>query len=406
MDSQGSNREGEPVDLPVLDPAYKADPERLYARLREQGRPVVRVRLPTGVEAWLVTGFDAARAVLGDARMSKRAPAPAAAPAHSLFSHLLTLDPPQHTRLRSIVAREVSARRIATLRPRIVELAESLLDQAAASDPVDLMQAYALPLPLRIICGLVGVPVGDEALVIEWSRGLAAADLDDVSQVPAIAGQFHDYLSGLAAEQRDGPDDTVLGALARAERRGELQAPEVAALAYLVLMAGHETTAHLIGNGVLALARDRSQWTRLCGNPELAPALVEELLRVESPLEVATARYATREITLEGRCIRPGDLVFASLAAANRDPGRFARAAEIDPGRESVASHLAFGHGIHFCAGAALARLEGEIALATLARRCPRLEIAMPFDMLEWLPGLILRGLRSLPVHLDGRQAA
>ena len=406
MDLEGRICGSEPIDLPVLDPAYKADPHRLYARLREEGRSVVRIRLPTGVEGWLVTGFDAARAVLCDARMSKRAPAPPTTPTHSLFSHLLTLDPPEHTRLRSIVAREFSARRIATLRPRIVEFAESLLGQAAACDPVELMQAYALPLPLRIICGLIGVPVDDEARVLEWSWGLAAADLDDVSQVPAITDQLHDYLSGLASAQRDGPDDTVLGALARAERRGELREPEVAALAYLLLMAGHETTAHLIGNGVLALTRDRSQWDRLCRNPGLAPALVEELLRVESPLEVATARYATAEITLEGRCIRPGELVFVSLAAANRDPGRYASAAEIKPGRESVGSHVAFGHGIHFCAGAALARLEGEIALSTLARRFPRLEIAVPIDALEWMPGLILRGLRSLPVHLDGRRAA
>ena len=406
MDPEGRICGIEPIDLPVLDPAYKADPHRLYARLREEGRSVVRIRLPTGVEGWLVTGFDAARAVLSDARMSKRAPTPPTTPTHALFNHLLTLDPPEHTRLRSIVAREISARRIATLRPRIVELAESLLDLAAACDPVDLIQAYAQPLPLRIICGLIGVPVGDETRVLEWSRGLAEADLDDTSRVPAIAGQLHDYLSGLASAQRDESDDTVLGALARAERRGELRAPEVAALAYLLLMAGHETTAHLIGNGVLALTRDRSQWTGLCRDPALAPALVEELLRVESPLEVATARYATTEIELDGRRIQPGDLVFVSLAAANRDPGRYPNAAEIDPGRGSAGSHLAFGHGIHFCAGAALARLQGEIALSTLARRCPCLEIAVPTEALEWIPGLILRGLRSLPVHLDGHRAA
>jgi len=406
MDSVESICGKEPIELPVLDPAYKADPHRLYARLREEGRSVVRIRLPTGVEGWLVTGFEAARTVLCDARMSKCSPARPTTPAHPLFNHLLTLDPPEHTRLRSIVAREISARRIATLRPRIVELAESLLDQAVACDPVDLIQAYAQPLPLRIICGLIGVPDGDEPQILEWSRELAAADLDDVSQVPAIAGRLHDYLSGLASTQEDSPDYTVLGALARAERRGDLRESEVAALAYLLLMAGHETTVHLIGNGVLALIRDRSQWTRLCRHPELAPAFVEELLRVESPLEVATARYATNEITLEGRCIRPGDLVFVSLAAANRDPGRYASAAEIDPGRESVGSHLAFGHGIHFCAGAALARLQGEIALSTLARRCPHLEIATPIEALEWMPGLILRGLRGLPVHLGGGRAA
>ena len=390
----------EPIDLPVLDPAYKADPHRLYARLREDGRSVVRVRLPTGVEAWLVTGFAAARSVLADSRLSKRSPSRSTTAAHSLFSHLLTLDPPEHTRLRSIVARELSARRMATLRPRIVELAGLLLDEVAGCDAVDLMEAYALPLPLRTICGLMGIPGGDEARILAWSRELAAADLDDVSQVPAIAGQFHDYLSALASRRRDEPDDTVLAAFARAELRGELQDGEPAALAYLLLMAGHETTAHLIGNGVLAMMRDRAQWTRLCRDPGLAPTLVEELLRVESPLEVATARFATSEITVDGRCIQAGDLVFVSLAAANRDPSRYANADEIDPGREPVASHLAFGHGIHFCAGATLARLQGEIAFSTLARRCPGLQLDVAAEAIEWLPGLILRGLRSLPVRL------
>ena len=390
----------EPIDLPVLDPAYKADPHRLYARLREEGRSVARIRLPTGVEAWLVTGFAAARAMLADSRLSKRSPGRPTTAAHSLFSHLLTLDPPEHTRLRSIVAREISARRMATLRPRIVELAEFLLDEAVARDAVDLMEAYALPLPLRTVCGLIGIPAGDEARIQAWSRELAAADLDDVSQVPAIAGQLHDYLSALASRRREEADDTVLAAFARAELRGELRDGEPAALAYLLLMAGHETSAHLIGNGVLALMRDRSQWTRLCGNPDLAPGLVEELLRIESPLEVATARFATSEVMVEGRCIQAGDLVFVSLAAANRDPCRYTNADEIDPARQPVASHLAFGHGIHFCAGAALARLQGEIAFSTLARRCPGLQLDVPAGAIEWLPGLILRGLRSLPVRL------
>jgi len=399
MKTEGWAHAGEPIDLPVLDPAYKADPHRLYACLRAEGRTVVRIRLPTGVEAWLVTGDAAARTVLAGPGLSKHPPDRRGAAAHALFTHLLTLDPPEHTRLRSIVARELSARRMARLRPRIVEVAESLLDRLAGRDSVDLMQAYAWPLPLRIICRLIGVPESDEARVVQWSQRLAAADLDDASQVPVIAGQLHGYLSGLASTC-DESDESLLGSLARAERQGELSAGERAALAYLLLMAGHETTAHLIGNGVLALLRERSLWSTLCRRPELAPALVEELLRVESPLEVATARYATSELEVDGRCIRPGDLVFVGLAAANRDPGRYANADAIDPGREPGAGHLAFGHGIHYCAGAALARLEGEIALVTLSRRHPGLELAVPVDELEWLPGLILRGLGGLPVRL------
>jgi cytochrome P450 len=394
------------IDLPILDPAYKADPYRLYARWRRQGRVVVPIRLPTGVEAWLVTGFAEARALLADPRLSKCAPRAAPDQPHALYRHLLSVDPPEHTRLRAIIAREFSPRRIERLRPRIRALAGELLDAATVDGRADLMAAYAVPLPLRVICELVGVPAADVARVHRWSVELADEDEADGRRVWDVAQELQDYLDGLASAKQRVPDDSLLSALAAAQLRDELSGREVASMAFLLLMAGHETTAHLVGNSVVALLRNRSQWDALVADPALAKDAVEELLRIDSPLEVSTARYATTEIAIAGVRIQPRDMVFIGLAAANRDPGHFVDPDRLDIGRRPVANHLAFGHGVHYCAGAALARAEGEVALVELARRFPRLALAVPAERLEWAPGLIMRGLTRLPVCFDARIGA
>ncbi len=394
---------GERIDLPILDRDFKANPYPFYASLRNQGRAIVPIRLPTGVEAWLVTDYDAARRLLNDARLSKDAAQAGEAGVlpHPLFHHLLTLDPPEHTRLRTIVAREFSARRVNQMRPRIRTIANELLEGIAPRGQADLVREFALPLPLRVICELIGIPAADVERVQACSSRLAAADLDAPERVPDIAQEMHDYLLGLAREKRADPDDFLYSVLVVACDRGELSENELAAMAFLLLLAGHETTTGLIGNGVLALLREPSEWSALCADPDLARVAVEELLRFESPLETATARYATAEVRIGNVLIRPGDRVFIGLAAANRDPRQFDDPGRLDIRRTPPADHLAFGHGIHYCLGAGLARAEGEIALAELSRRFPDLTLGAPNDALEWTPGLIMRGLRSLPVRFE-----
>jgi cytochrome P450 len=259
---------------------------------------------------------------------------------------------------------------------------------------------FALPFPLTVICELLGVPPADEPRIRRWSARLLAADLDEPARVPDIADELREYLLALARLKRQSPDDRLFTALVSAHDAGELSASELTAMGFLLLVAGHETTVSLIGNGVLALLRHRSEWRRLCANPGLAPAAVEELLRYDSPLEVATARYATAEIRINDVRIGPGEMVFVGLGAANRDARCFHDPARLDIARADAGEHVAFGHGIHYCLGASLARLEGEIAFTELAQRCPHLTLAVAADELRWKPGLIMRGLERLPVKI------
>jgi len=388
------------VDLPILDPGFKSDPYSWYDRLRQTVGPVARVRLPTGVEAWLVTSHADALQLLNDVRLSKRSPG---SPAHPLFQHLLTMDPPDHTRLRSIAAREFSPQRVRRLRPRVTAIAAELIDAMAGRGEADLIDAFALPFPITVICELLGVPPADQSRIRSWSARLLAADLDAPDRVPAIAEELREYLLMLARAKRQTPDDRLFAALVSAHDAGELSASELTAMGFLLLVAGHETTVSLIGNGALALLRHPSEWQRLCADPGLAPAAVEELLRYDSPLEVATARYATSEIAVGDVHIRVGEMVFVGLGAANRDGACFHDAARLDIGRADAGEHLAFGHGIHYCLGASLARLEGEVALSELARRCPGLSLGVAADELRWKPGLIMRGLERLPVNTGGQ---
>ena len=400
----------EHIDLPIMDQAFKANPYPLYDALREQGRSIIPVRLPTGVQAWLVTDYSLARALLNDPRLSKgrknRQDTNAGSQqgtAHPLFHHLLTMDPPQHTRLRAIIAREFTSTRIDRMRPRIREIAMQLIDAFASSGTTDLMQIFALPFPLMVICELMGIPAADVSRLQHWSARLASADLDATEQVPLIAAELYEYLLRVAGMKRSNSDDSLFSALLAALGRKELSEDELVSMAFLLIMAGHETTANLIGNGLLALLRNPAQWEALCADAGLAVAAVEELLRFESPLEVSTARYATTEIIFDDTCIHEGDMVFVGLAAANRDPGHFEDAHILDITRSRSVHHLAFGHGIHFCVGASLARVEGQIAFVELSRRFPELRLDLPVERLQWTPGLVMRGLQGLPVRLHGQ---
>lgn len=395
---------------PLFDRAFVDDPYPAYAWLRENS-PVHRTRLPNGVEAYLVTRYDDVKALLADPRLSKDAAAsyPGWRPGRTgipgehrsgVAAHLLNLDPPDHTRLRRLVAKAFTPRRVADFEPRVVRIADRLLD-GFGPDPVDLIRAYAFPLPVVVICELLGVPADDQAIFHEWAAGVMDRS-GPRGGVGRSVRRIRGYLKDLIHKKRGDLSDDLLSALVRASDHGEhLTEDEAAAMAFILLFAGFETTVNLIGNGVLALLRHPEQLARLQADPALYPAAVEELLRYDGPVEFGTWRFTTQPVEVGGTVIPAGEPVLAVLAAADRDPARFDDPDALDLGRAG-GGHLALGHGIHFCLGAPLARLEGRVALARLFARHPGLSLAADPDELRWHSGLIMRGLRELPLRTRG----
>jgi cytochrome P450 len=318
---------------------------------------------------------------------------------------LLFMDPPDHTRLRGLVSRAFTPRRVHGLRATIEKMCAELIDQIAqsGSEPFDLIDDLAYPLPVQVICSLLGVPATDESVFTGWSRALSRSidpsvlrsAKDDRAIEEAEAG-LHDYLTELLAARRASPGDDLLSDLLAVQDGGDRISPaEVVSLAMLLLVAGHETTVNLIGNGTLALLSNPGQLDLLVESPELVPGAVEELLRFDSPVQISQ-RVVTQDMDLAGRKVRAGDEIVLMLGAANRDPAVFTDASKLDITRPDAHRHVAFGGGIHHCLGAALARLEGQVAFAALVTRLGRLELAgKPVRR----PTFTLRGLESLPVR-------
>ncbi len=389
---------------------FKADPFAFYARLRAEA-PVYRMSLPTGEPAWLVTRYDDVVAVLKDERFVKdtaNAMRPAQAARQpwfrkvfkSLKRNMLEVDPPDHTRLRALVAKAFTPRLIEQMRGRIQVLTEELLDKVQDRGGMDLIHDYALPLPSTIIAEMLGVPVADRHRFHRWSQSVLSAGASTWGLVKAVPNVllFIRYLRKIIKNRRAEPQDDLISALARAEEAGDtLSENELLAMVFLLLVAGHETTVNLIGNGMLALLEHLDQMEILRLDPSLIKPAVEELLRYTSPVEMATERYAREDVTIAGMRIRRGDMVFPVLASANRDERQFPVPDVLDIKREPN-KHLSFGLGTHFCLGAPLARLEGQIAINTLLRRFPELRLCVAPQMLRWRPGLVLRGLEALPV--------
>jgi cytochrome P450 len=382
--------------------------ERLatYSRLAEQG-PVQRVKLPNGQPAWLVLHYDAVRQALADPRLIKSPPhAPAAVPAlppeiaSAMSNDLLHLDPPDHTRLRRLVAAAFTRRRVDAQAPRIAEIADELLDGMVGADEVDLLDAYAFPLPMTVIGELLGVPSGDTSEFRRWSNTLVTGSLAGHEVWIAAATDLVAYVRTLLALKRRSPAEDLLSALV-AIRDGEdrLSEDELTSMVFLLLLAGHETTVNLIANGVLTLLEHPVRLASVRAEPERMGAVIEEILRFEGPLQVATLRYAAEPVELAGVTIPAGDIVVPSVLTANRDRRRFPDPDGFDPARGDN-PHLAFGHGVHFCLGAPLARIEGRIALGRLLARFPRLRLAVPADQLTWRPSFLMHGLSRLPVAL------
>ena len=374
----------------IASPAFKANPYPFYARLRAEA-PMHRVTLPDGQTAWLITRYDDVAAALKDERLAKdklKALTPGQVakqpwvPAmfKPLERNMLDLDPPDHTRLRGLVHKAFTPGLVEQMRPRIEALCGALLDAVQARGRMDLIHDYALPVPTTIIAEMLGVPPADRHNFHRWSRTMLSSTATAWGKLWAIpaAVRFVRYLRNLIRARRAGPRDDLLSALVRAEVAGEkLSEDELLAMAFLLLVAGHETTVNLIGNGTLALLEHPDQLRRLRDDPGIIRPAVEELLRYYSPVETATERYAREDVTVAGVTIPQGSLVFPVIASANRDDRQFADPDRLDLGREPN-RHLAFGQGIHFCLGAPLARLEGQIAISTLLRRLPELRLAVP----------------------------
>ena len=398
------------VDLPVYDSNFWANPFDTYEQLRKEFGSIVPIKLPNGVEAWLIIGYESARNALLDQRLSKdsgfadsnwHCSHPTHNKGHSapVFKHLLTLDAPEHTRLRAVVQKDFTKERVDAMRPRIQELANQLVEKMLRNEKIDLIANFANPLPLRFICDLLGVPTADEPLFRVWSRVLVTPELDEQDSIPDVAAEMRAYLETIARGTCE--DSSLFLALSARQKRGEITMDELTSLGFLLLVAGHETTVNLIANGALVALRSASLWRDLAKSPNSAARLSEEFLRLDSPLHWATPRFAREELQIDGTTIEAGRTVFVAIGAANRDYNHFEDPSNPNPNRANLKRHLSFGLGSHFCLGAGLARLEGEIAFQTLSRNFPRMRLAEQFDSLTWRPGPIMRGLAELPVIPD-----
>jgi cytochrome P450 len=395
-----------PLAFDPSDPEFRRNPYPRYAELRES--PVLH---PGTFGLWVLTRHADVQAALRDSRLSSH-------PRHSVGERraqrqqipilgdggleiMLVADPPDHTRLRRLASKAFTPRAVEQLRPRVTSLVDGLLDEALERGEFDLMHHLAEPLPVMVICDLLGVPVEDQEQFKPWSTAIARMldpDVDASSlggAIPAVVG-FVQYFAGLIQQRRADPRDDLLTALIAAEADGDkLSQQELFAMVILLFVAGHETTTNLLGNGTLALLRNPDQWAGLQANPDLAVPGTDELLRYDSPVQ-ATARVATCDLEINGIPLAKGEGVVCGLAAANRDP-RYVD----DPERLGLSrgapTHLSFGNGMHHCLGAPLARLEGQVVFRALATRCASLELVEPDP--PYRDHFILRGLESLPVR-------
>ncbi|GGK38164.1 cytochrome P450 family protein [Nocardia camponoti] len=388
--------------LESIDSDFFADPHSYYRRWRATGAGAHPVRFPDGVVRWIVTDYANGRATLANPLLrksfsgalavikTKRDETAASDPrAVALLSHMLATDPPEHTRLRKLVTKAFTTRAVAGLRPHIVDIATSLLDDIGDAERVDLIKAFAEPLPITVICELLGVPFEDRAKFQAWT-----------SSILSVVGRDEDARRTSVLEMALYLRNDLLSELTRVTDDGDrLSEQELVAMAFLLLVAGHETTVNLIGNGVTALLRAPGQWDALRADLDRVPAAVESLLRFDGPVNLSTIRYTEEPVTIGNTEIPAGELVFVALPSANHDDAHFTNPDELDLDAPTT-GHLAFGHGIHFCVGAPLARLEAQIAFTALLERYPNLRIDPDAAELSYQPSTLIRGLTSLPVLL------
>jgi cytochrome P450 PksS len=391
---------------------FKANAYPIYAQLRAEA-PVARVTLPDKRVAWLVTRYDDVLSGLRDERLVKnlrqamppeqQKKQPWVPGVFKPLSHVMThLDGADHQRLRALVQQAFTPRMIERMRARAEQVSNQLLDAAQPRGRMELIRAYAMPLPATIIAEILGVPVADRHAFQRWTKALISASESPLFALRALLPimSFLRYIRRLVRERRSAPADDLVTALVRAEAAGDrLSEDELIAMIFLLLVAGYETTVNLIGNGTLALLQHPDQLAKLRSEPALIASAVEELLRYANPVGTTTDRYAREELSIAGATIPRGALVVLVLASANRDERQFANPDMLDITR-APNKHLSFGWGAHYCVGAPLARLEGQIAIATLLRRCPDLRLDATPALLRWRPGLEMNGLEALPVGI------
>jgi cytochrome P450 len=397
----------EPVN--IASPSFKANPFPMFKYWRDN-QPVVPVRA-FGQRSWIVTRYDDVLATFTDDRLVKdprnirdldRKPRRMWMPEFikPLQSNMLSSDIPDHTRLRSLVQQAFMPRLISQLEPRIHRLAHELIDRAQAKGEMDLIQDFALPIPMVVISEMFGVAESDRAAFHRWSSAMvnASKPIDGILAIPSIY-QLVRFLRRLFREHRLHPQDDLASALLQAEAEGsKLSEDELIGMFGILLSAGHETTVNLIGNGVLALLMHPVECDRLRREPELMKSAVEELVRYTPPVLFSTERYAREDLEIAGTSIPKGDIVLAALGSANYDESKFDRPETLILDRPNN-KHFGFGSGIHYCLGAPLARLESSIAFQVLFERLPNLQLAVNPENLRWNPSLIIRGLKAIRVR-------
>jgi cytochrome P450 len=403
----------QPPQVDLFDPSFTANPYPTYAQLRSTA-PVHRVTLPDSRVVWLVTRYSDVASVLKDERFVKdwrNAPPPEQLPQMSplpremtklQIGNFLFMDPPDHERLRTLVSKAFTPRLIEQMRGRVQGVADALLDAVQDKGEMDLIGDYAYLLPITVIAELLGVPAEDRYKFREWSvtavSGNRTQEYVQNVLIPHMRA-FTDYLRAMFEAKRKNPEDDLISALVQAEKTGDkLSEDELLGTLFLLLVAGYETTVNLIGNGTLALLQHRDQLQKLRDDPSLIHAAIEELLRYDGPFEISTERFAREDVAIGETVIPKGEVVMAVIAAADHDPKRFPEPNKLDITRTDD-KHLAFGKGIHYCLGAPLARMEGQIAIGTLLRRMPNLQLKGTPKSLTWRPGVIFRGLQELPVE-------
>ncbi|MEU3876146.1 MULTISPECIES: cytochrome P450 [Streptomyces] len=389
--------------------ALLADPYGTYAALREAA-PVHRMTGPDGRPAWLVTRYDDVRRALADPRLSldRRNALPGSYSGLSLppalDANLLNMDPPDHTRLRRLVVKAFTPARVEALRAPVRRLAGDLLDAVAADGRADLMAAYAGPLPIAVICDLLGVPQRDRRDFREWTDALIAPDPGQPHRAKEAVGSLMRFVAALIEGKRAEPGDDLLSDLIAVRDGGDVLSPdELTSLVFLLLFAGYENTVHLIANAVLALLEHPVLLREVRSDPDVLATAVEEFMRWDGPVPLAIRRFPLQDVTIGGVVVPKGETVLLSLASANRDARQFPDPDRLDLRREH-SGQLGLGHGIHHCLGAALARMETETALAVLFERLEDLELDLPKAPPVRRESLRARGLKSLPVRWSAQK--
>lgn len=380
---------------------FTHNPYPVYEKLR-QSDPILNLQFPDGRFGWLISNYEQAVEALKDVRFSKDVAKAMGQEQTSVFStNMLFSDPPDHKRLRGLVQKGFTPQRITDMRGHIQEIADNLLDAVSSKDTINLIDEYAFKLPIIVISEILGVPTEDQDKFRVWSNSIIGASNQEMNeQVVQHMNEFIAYLKDWFAKVREQPGDDMISQLVIAENQGDrLSEQELYGVVTLMIIAGHETTVNLIGNGVLALLEHPEQRKLLQEQPELIHGAIEEMLRYNGPVEFSTSRWAAEDMDFHGVHMKKGDLVVIALNSANRDASQFENPDIFDITREK-SQHLAFGKGIHLCLGAPLARLEGEIAINTLLRRYPHFELQRDIDELEWRPGMIVRGVKEIPISL------